>query len=103
MKQPRIISAGGCIAALLVAGCGGMSSNSTANPLGGVASQGAIGAPSTTTQTPLKPCRVGLHVVPNHATIKVNQQLHLYDYYCNFVLPFASSPTSTQVGLRAAV
>ncbi len=41
MKQPRIISAGGCLAALLVAGCG-VGSNSMANPLGGVAPQGEV-------------------------------------------------------------
>ena len=45
MKQPRIVSAGGCLAALLVAGCGGMSPNSTASPLGGAAPQSAIGVP----------------------------------------------------------
>ncbi len=87
MKQPRIISVGGCLAALLVAGCSGVSPSSTINPLGGVASQGAIDAPSTTTQTPLNRCRQGLHVSPNHATIKVNQQLHLHDYYLHWDSP----------------
>lgn len=38
MKRPRIISTGGCLAALLVTGCAGPSTNST-NSLGGVAPQ----------------------------------------------------------------
>ena len=41
MKQARIISAGGCLAALLLAGCAGVSPNSTVNPLGEVAPQRA--------------------------------------------------------------
>ena len=34
MKQPRIISVGGCLAALLLAACGGVAPNSTVTPLG---------------------------------------------------------------------
>ena len=78
MKQPRIISAGGCVAALLAAGCSNMSPNSTANPLGGVAPQGAIGIPGITPEWH-RHCS-GFHVFPKVATIKVSQPLHLYAY-----------------------
>ena len=95
MKQPRIISVGGCLAALLVAGCGGMGPNSTANPLGGVAPEGATGVPSITAETPLV-CGVGLHIKPHVPTIKVGQLLYLYDVYiapssyCNKYREYAS-------------
>ena len=78
MKQPRIISAGGCIAALLVAGCGGMSPSSTINPLGGVASKGAIDAPSTTAEATPRLCN-RFYVIPKAATITVSQPLKLHD------------------------
>ncbi len=67
MKQPRIISVGGCLAALLVTGCAAPSLNS-ANSLGGVTPQAAI--PSITAETPLV-CGVGLHIKPHVPTIKV--------------------------------
>ncbi len=75
MKQPRIISTAGCLAALLVAGCGGLSTNSTASPLGRAA-QGAIGLPDIT--APLHNCD-GFRVYPKRPVIIVNQLLELYD------------------------
>ena len=78
MKQARIISAGGCLAALLLAGCAGVSPNSTASPLGRAA-QGAIGLPGIT--GPLYRCdKFKLRVFPWRQVIKVNQQLTLSDW-----------------------
>jgi hypothetical protein len=75
MTQPRITIAGGCLVALLVAGCGGMHPNSTASPLGRAA-QGAIGLPDIT--APLHDCN-GFRVYPKRPVITVNQQLVLSD------------------------
>ena len=47
MKQARIISAGGCLAMLLNAGCAGVSPNSAASPFGGVVPEDAIDLQST--------------------------------------------------------
>ena len=81
MKQPRIISVGGYLVALLVAGCSGMGPNSTGNSLGVAAPQGATGVPSITAEASPTGCRAGLHIKPNVATIKVDQLLYLYDVY----------------------
>ena len=85
MKGPRIISAGGCLAALLVAGCGGVSPNSMASPLGGSA-QGAISLPSLTDDN----CARG-RISPKASTVKVNQRLYL-QYEAEFRISYDCYP-----------
>jgi hypothetical protein len=50
MKQARIISPGGCVAALLVARCAGVSPNSTANLPSVTARSSAIAVPERVTE-----------------------------------------------------
>ncbi len=72
VKRTWIILAGGCLAALLVAGCNGVSPNSTTSPLGGVA-QSVISVPGIT------PHGCGrFDVRPKHRAIRVNVRLPLY-------------------------
>ena len=92
MKQARIISAGGCLAALLVAGCSGMSSNSTTNSLGGLAPKGAIGISSSPLVRPF--CGERFYVTPKHATIKVHQLLYLHNHRHYFVYPYGCARES---------
>ena len=85
MKRARIISSVGCLAVFLTAGCGGVGPNSSANPLGGVASQGAMDVRDTTKPRhrwcPHRTPQPGFYVKPGHKTIKVNQQLTLVNLY----------------------
>lgn len=70
MKRPCITIAGGCLAALFLAGCSGMSPTSTANALG-AAARGA--------SSPASDRCPGLRVYPRRPVITVNQQLTLSD------------------------
>jgi hypothetical protein len=77
MKQVHITSAGGCLAALLVTGCGGLSPTSTASPLGIAAPQRAMGVPGIAGSRINRAHCHQFRVYPTDPSIKVNQQLKL--------------------------